>query len=128
MKVFNNDHEYYSEEKMKRILEEQARGDSKLIATLESGIKLFERDAIEFDNGIVDGKEEKLIFILTTLPILLWYDPKNNQFWDFNTVFKREMHDTNGKSIETRISKTFPIVDFIDNVKYLGNYKKLGLE
>jgi len=102
--------------------------ENTLIATLESGIKLYERDAIEVDNGIIDGDAEKLILILTALPILTWYDRKNETFYDFGSVFKREMHDTNGKSIESRISKTFQIADFSDNVKYLGNYKKLGLE
>jgi hypothetical protein len=102
--------------------------ENQLIATLESGIKLYERDAIEVDNGIVDEKSEKLIFILTPLPILTWYDRKNENFFDFQSVFKRDLGNTMGKSIETRISKTFQIVDFNDNVKYLGNYKKLGLE
>ena len=102
--------------------------ENRLIATLESGIKLYERDAIEVDNGIVDGKNEKLILILTPLPFLVWYDRKNEQFYDFASVFKRDLHETNGKSIETRISKTFQLADFCENVKYLGNYKKLGLE
>ena len=102
--------------------------ENKLIATLESGIKLFERDAIEVDNGIVDGKAEKLILILTTLPILVWYDRKNENFYDFNSVFKRDLGNTLGKSIESRLTKTFQIADFNDNVKYLGNYKNLDLE
>jgi hypothetical protein len=106
--------------------------ENKLIATLESGIKLFERDAIEVDNGIVDGavdnKPEKLILILTTLPILVWYDRKNENFYDFNSVFKRDLGNTLGKSIESRLTKTFQLADFNDNVKYLGNYKNLDLE
>ena len=107
--------------------------ENKLIATLESGIKLFERDAIEVDNGIVDGRrddkdEDKLILILTTLPILVWYDRKNENFYDFNSVFKRDLGNTLGKSIESRLTKTFQIADFNDNVKYLGNYKNLDLE
>lgn len=102
--------------------------ENQLIATLESGIKLFERDAIEVDNGIVDGVEEKLILILSTLPILVWYDRKSENFFDFQSVFKRDLGNTLGKSIETRITKTFQIADFNDNVKYFGNYKKLGLE
>ena len=100
----------------------------KLIVTLESGIDLYERDAIEVDNGIVDGKPEKLILILTPLPILVWYDRKNENFYDFNSVFKRDLGNTLGKSIESRITKTFQIADFNDNVKYLGNYKNLDLE
>lgn len=102
--------------------------ENRLICQLENGIMLFEKDAIEVENTTEDGKTEKLILILTVLPLLTWYDRKNEIFYDFHSVFEREIHDTVGKSIEKRISETFKIVDFADNVKYLGNYKELGLE
>lgn len=99
--------------------------ENRFICQLENGIMLFEKDAIEVENTTENGEIENLILILTTLPVLLWYDKKNDIFYDFESVFEREMHDTVGKSIEKRITETFKIVNFTSNVKYLGNYKNL---